>query len=572
MTKSSYLGLSQDGKYIFTNKGIYTAKGHGSFTRFDDACLPKLVEIAQDNNEYELKKGLITLHEYSLRPKKILSTLLESVPKSKSYKIIKEWDEKFGRKLLLSESFQPMTVKSVVNESFESIKSLFLEQTQNYNTAMDITNNIITALSKTFNDDEEGALKQVKRINSVDLLNNVEKIIKQKKGMNLINYLNDEMSDVDWEYKSIYQHLQNLKKDYSKGYKENKFYQGVGKVVDVAASGLAVIGKALSKAAQAIIVPIIKKGVIPFMRWIRRNLNTYVGIIVDVVLSFTPAVAAMKVIWSLIVVYDIYEIATGDYDPDDPDRKQMPYIMLLVDIVSLAFTAAAGKAAGVSLKSIAKGVKPTGVAKGFLQQAIESVPVLRRSLTHVKTFLTKLFGEGNIISKLFGYVDGVLTNFINWCKKMIGGTVAQSTTKKGVGKLGLGGALGLGIAELFAEKSFGEGKSGIYGRGKEVQMLQKGLLRNNEDPELSGNFKGKVNGVYDRATGDAIYRTYQKFGMTPKRDATPYIAMSLGVELQPDGVFKYIPPDVSKGLGETMASANKKMETLAKKMGVKTKA
>ena len=70
MTKSAYLGLSQDGKYIFTNKGIYTAKGHGSFTRFDDACLPKLVEIAQDNNEYELKKGLITLHEYSLRPKK----------------------------------------------------------------------------------------------------------------------------------------------------------------------------------------------------------------------------------------------------------------------------------------------------------------------------------------------------------------------------------------------------------------------------------------------------------------------------------------------------------------------
>lgn len=570
MSKTTYLGLSQDGKYIFTNKGIYTAKGHGSFTRFNDACLPKLVEIAQDNNEYELKKGLITLHEYSLRPKKILTTLLESVPKSKSSTIIKEWDEKFGKKLILTESYNSITIKSVVNESFESIKSLFLEQTQNYNTAMEITNNIIAALSKTFNDDEEEALKQVKRINSIDLLNNVEKIIKQKKNMNLINYLNDEMSDVDWEYKSIYQHLQKLKKDYSKGYKENKFYQGVGKVVDAAASGLAVIGKALSAAAQAIIVPIIKKGVIPFIRWVRRNLNTYVGIIVDVILSFTPAVAAMKVVWALIVLYDIYEIATGDYDPDDPDRKQMPYIMLLIDIISLAFTAAAGKAAGVSLKGIAKGLKPNSAAKGFLKQAIESVPVLQRGLTHVKTFLTKLFGEGNIISKLFGYVDGVITNFINWCKKIIGETATQTATKKGLGKTALGGALGFGFAELFHEKSFGEGKSGIYGKGNEVKMLQKSLLRNNQDPELNANFKGTANGVYDKATGDAVYRTYQKFGMTPKREATPYMAMALGVELQPDGIFKYIPPDVSKGLGETLASVNKKMETLAKKMGVTT--
>ena len=102
MSNTAYLGLSQDGKYLFTNKGVYTAKGHGNYTRFNDACLPKLVEIAQDNNNYELKKGLISIHEYSIRPKKILKTLLESVPKSKSNKIIKEWDERYGNKLILT--------------------------------------------------------------------------------------------------------------------------------------------------------------------------------------------------------------------------------------------------------------------------------------------------------------------------------------------------------------------------------------------------------------------------------------------------------------------------------------
>lgn len=571
MSNTTYLGLSQDGKYLFTNKGVYTAKGHGNYTRFNDACLPKLVEIAQDNNNYELKKGLISIHEYSIRPKKILKTLLESVPKSKSNKIIKEWDERYGNKLILTESHNSEKIRSIVNESFESIKSLFLEQTNNYNTALEITNNIIAALSKTFNDDEEEALKQVKRINNVDLLNNVEKIIKAKKGMNLINYLNDEMSDVDWEYKSIYKHLQGLKSDYSKGYKENKFYQKVGKGIDVAASGLAVLGKALSAAAQAIIMPIIKKGVIPFIRWVRRNLNTYVGIIVDVVLTMTPAVAAMKVIWGLIVLYDIYEIATGDYDPDDPDRRAMPYVGLLTDIIALAFTAAAGKAAGLSLKTIAKGMKPSGAAKGFLKKGIDSIPVLQRALGSVKNFLNKLFGSGNIVSKLFGYVDGVLTNFLNWCKKMIGDTVTQATTKKGLTKMAGGAVLGVAIAEFMADKSFGEGKSGIYGRGEEVKQLQKSLLNFNSSEDFNVNFRGTANGIYDKKTGDAVYRMYQKFGMTPKREATPYMMMHMGVELQPTGVFKIIPKKVMDSVGEAMASVNSKMENLAKKMGVGVK-
>lgn len=563
MKNGNYLGISQDGSYLFTNKGVFTAKGHGNFTKFDRNFIPKLIEIAQDNNEYELKKGLITLKEYSSKPKKIFETLLSSLPKTKSSSILKEWEKRYDKKIV-NESTQKDFIKSTVNESFESIKTIFLEQNQVYSTAVDISNKIIDALSKTFNDDEEEALKQVKRINNVDLLNNVEKVIKSKKNMSLINYLNDEMSDVDTEYKAIYQHLQSLKSDYSKGYKENKFYQAVGTGLD----GLAAVGAALSKAAQAIIIPIIKRGVIPLMRWIRRNLNTYVGIIVDVILSLLPTVVVMKVIWGLICLLDIYEIATGDFDPDDPERKQMPFVYLVGDLLAWALTAAFGKAASISLRAAVKAGKVQGTASvGILKKALNYFPKLKNGLGVVKEFLNKLFGAGNLISKLFGYIDNVVTSGINWIKTLLKETGKAAGTV-GLGQAGLALGLGVGMAEFMVSKSFGEGKSGIYGRGKEVRKMQQSLKRMTErNDEFSVGYNGPVTGIYDKQLGDAIYKLYQKLKMTPKREATPYVAGVLGVVMEPSGLFKLIGEENMANFGSWITRFNSYFTKMAKKMG-----
>ena len=568
MNQVKLIGVSQDNNYLFTNNGFYITKGEGGYVKYTES-LPYLVEIAQDNNDYEFTKGIISLTEYSLKPRKILSILLESLPFNESLSILKEWDNKFGNKLLITESDNSESVKKIVSESFGEIKSLVSEQ-NTYSTAVDITNKIIDALSKTFNDDEQEALNQVKRINSADLLSNVEKVIKSKKKMSLINYLNSEMSDVDWEYKSIYNHLKNIQSSYSKGYQENKFYQSVGKGIDAAQSGLALVGKALSSVAKKIIIPIIKKGVLPFMRWIRRNLNTYLGIIVDVVLSLLPTVVVMKVVWGLIVLLDIYEIATGDYDPDDPDRAQMPFVYLVTDIISWGFTAAAGKAASVTLKSGIKGGKAVGSAtKGILKKALDTAPTIKNGLKVVQEFLNKLFGAGNFATKIFGYVDSVITKMVNWIKSLLGETSSVLKTKKGVATASIGLGLGVGMAELFAERSFGEGKSGIYGRGKEVKQMQNNLLAMSETPEFNVGYKGPVTGVYDKKTGDAVYKLYQKLKMTPKREATPYIATVLGAELQPNMLFKLVPKDNLKDFGTYMKDINNKFSIMAKKLGAK---
>ncbi len=571
MVETKLVGISNDNKYFFTNKGFYVCENEGYYVPFNEGVLPYLVKIAKDDNEYNLKNNLISLVEYASKPRKILNILSEALSPQQSFRIVKEWEEKFGSKTLISESSNKVEVISLVNESFDGLRTLVSEQNDNA-TALDVSNKIIDALSKTFNDDEQEVLNQVKRIKSPQVLATVNRLIKSRKKMDLKDYLNDEMSDVDWEYKAVFNHLKTIDASMASGYKENKFYQAVGKGVDVAAKGVELVGKGLSWAAKKIIMPIIKQGIIPLMRWIRRNLNTYLGIIVDVVLSLLPTVVVMKVIWTLIVLLDVYEIATGDYDPDDPERKQMPFIYLMTDLISLIFTAAAGKTASVTLKAGIKKGATSPAAKGILKSLLEKLPSVNKFLGDTQKFLVKLFGEsvGGFIGKLVGYFDSAITKLTNWIKQVLGMTAKEVVTKKGAAKLLIGTGMGIGVAELFADKSFGEGKSGIYGRGKEVKQAQQNLIAmTQEGGKFNVGYTGPATGIYDKKTSNAVYKLYQALGMSPKKDATPYIMNLLGVQLEPGGVFKIVPQKYMESFGTWVQKKNKQFADFAKKMGAK---
>lgn len=117
----------------------------------------------------------------------------------------------------------------------KNYESFLIKESNNVEVAKDIATNLISALSKTINDDEDNALDQIKKIDSKELLDLVSDEIKQIKNMDLVSYINDEMSDVDWQYKAIFDHLKSLDPDMGSGYQENKFLQGAGKLIDVGA-------------------------------------------------------------------------------------------------------------------------------------------------------------------------------------------------------------------------------------------------------------------------------------------------------------------------------------------------
>jgi len=278
------------------------------------------------------------------------------------------------------------------------------------------------------------------------------------------------------------------------------------------------IGKGLKAATQKIILPILKQGVLPFLRWIRRNLNTYMGMIVDVVASMFPTAIVLRIIWGLIVMMDIYEILTGDYDPYDPERKQAPFLFLITDIISLLFTQAVGMTAKVGLKSAIKAGVTSGPTKKILAQLIDSLPKLRGFLNSANAFVTKVFGKnaGKFISSVFNGIDTILTKLVNWIKttfnfkagaEAIVQTGQQLATKQGVKKL-VGGVIGgYLLADLVNYITAGNSlKRGS--KGDLVKSLQNSLIAITKDyPQV--NFKGPVDGDFGVNTENAIKKVQE---------------------------------------------------------------
>lgn len=164
---------------------------------------------------------------------------------------------------------------------------------------------------------------------------------------------------------------------------------------------------------------IFKKGVLPFLRWVRRSAYTDIGIVVDVVVSIL-ALKTNAAVWGLIVLLDIYEIATNDFDPNDPDRKEMPYILILGDVLSFLFSGAVGaiwKRTGKSIMT--KGLKNT-VPKliPYLEKIGEKIPFLKNSLNSFVKTLSEKMGSSGVISTIMRSIDNVLSGLLDFIQKL----------------------------------------------------------------------------------------------------------------------------------------------------------
>jgi hypothetical protein len=442
----SIVGVSKDNKYVFTNKGFYVCENEGFYVPYDDSMLPYLIQIAKDNNDFEFKSGIISINEYLSKPRKILTIISEVFSPQTSLQLIKEWENKFGKKTIISESINRKTSVEIVNEAFNGLRVLVSEQNIDA-TALDITTKLINSLSK-FNDDEEEALKQIKRINSKELLDKINQQLKNKKNMDIKTYINDEMSDIDWEYKAIFDHLKTIDSSLYSGYKSSKVLRATGKVVDAAVKVGGFVLKGLSEAAKKIILPILKKGIIPLMRWIRRNAYTTIGIVVDVVTALIPYTTGInKIIWGLIVLLGLYEIITGDIDPQDPDRVSNPYMFLIIDIISFLFTAVMGQTAKAGLKMASKGMSST--TSKLLKSLLNKLPSLRNGLKGISNTISKyLPGLYKILESVFRGIDKIILGVETFIRQLF--------SKKGAVAVGMG----VSIAWFFKERNLKVGDTG----------------------------------------------------------------------------------------------------------------
>jgi hypothetical protein len=171
-------------------------------------------------------------------------------------------------------------------------------------------------------------------------------------------------------------------------------------------SGAKAVGGTIMKGMEWV----FKNGVLPFLRWVRRGLFTGVGMVIDVVVSIL-AVKTNAIVWAIIVLLDIYEIATNDFDPKDPERKEAPFFYLIGDALGLVLTAAVGKVFNKSIPMIKKvGVRkaaPTMVK--MLESLANKIPSLKGTLKNAGDTLAKKFKGDSVISVILRSIDSVLT-------------------------------------------------------------------------------------------------------------------------------------------------------------------
>jgi hypothetical protein len=231
---------------------------------------------------------------------------------------------------------------------------------------------------------------------------------------------------------------------------DNSWLGNVWDKTKKAASGIGnLLLSNLSTATKKIILPILNKGIIPLLRWIRRNVYTAIGIVVDVVTAIIPVTTAVnKSIWGLIVLLDLYELIVGKSDSKDQERNQNPYMYLIIDLISFLFSSAVGQTTKVGLKAAASGTKMSSGLVKTLKSLISKLPTLKNGLKTVSNFLVKIPGAKKLIEIIFKSIDKIIMGVETFIRQLLSkrGAVAVAT--------------GVSIAWFFEPRNLKVGDSG----------------------------------------------------------------------------------------------------------------
>lgn len=253
------------------------------------------------------------------------------------------------------------------------------------------------------------------------------------------------------------------------------------------------VGGKIASGVKNMAMTVFKKGILPFMRWIRRNAMTNIGIVIDVVVAIL-SFKTSAIVWAIIVLIDIYEIVTGDYDPQEPERQQMPFFYLISDLLAVVLTAGSALLFRKSIPVIAKqgGKAMNSTILNLLKNLLSKIPGAKNTLKTAMEGLKKAFpSAGNIVSTMGRGIETILSKLEQFIKKLIAPTLT------GVAALGM--VKGTQSLVGAVDK---EGKL-----GSKVQSFDATLQK--QAAKLTGKEDiGKL--TVDRESQDAINNRYNK--------------------------------------------------------------
>lgn len=332
---------------------------------------------------------------------------------------------------------------------------------------------------------------------------------------------------------------------------DEQVWDWVKKTASSAVSGIKKVGGAIAKGVGDLAKKVLMQGVIPAMRWIRRNAYTAIGTVVDVVSAMIPVTSGVnKLIWAMIVILDILEITTGNFDPQDEERKADPYSGLLVDLISFAFAAAAGLGAKAAIKSVKAGKPVSGFLKNTLIKLKGVFPSIASSLKSFGDLIVKYIpGAKNIVNIVLSGVNKVLSGldkFIN-----------QLFSKQGAV------AVGTGAVVAFIAKPV---VLGIGSSGQDVALMNKYFKEiHNLVPQVPDKFKVDPKKIstgnsFDKNSEDAVKKFAMYFNSDPELGKYTQLRtdgkidnaglQAMGITMDDRGIAKLIPQKAKDAIGK----------------------
>lgn len=354
MKTLEFQGVSQNLKYIFTNKGIVPISNtilKESDYKFIDYSFENLnlaVEIMMEHNELFYKNGVIKLTEYTTASRKFLNNLVEIFQPQNSIQILSEFETKVGSKLLLlNESVDKNIIENNVKNSWNYLKLLVEDEVKWYNPLSwnwkKGAQNVANFAQQTATDVKDWGKEQVKQI--------------KQKGIG--TYLKDKASSI-WD--SVKNAVKSAYKCLTNNFAECLF----------------------ENLRKAVLSPL--------------GMGAMVGV------SFIPGVgqAADVIVFGSLLIWDVYKMLSGKYESGE---YKWSWIEIIIDAVCMLLPALFP-----ILKGLLGGIKSVGQ---FAAKALTKGGALMKAFNLLKTGASKLIG---LIGKASAWIGEKLG--LTWLKNI----------------------------------------------------------------------------------------------------------------------------------------------------------
>lgn len=213
--------------------------------------------------------------------------------------------------------------------------------------------------------------------------------------------------------------------------------EGMSNFYDEAKKKMSQFGQSLSNSQIGEVLKAIGKGVLWVLRKFKAAAYSTVGIIVDAILVATGiGKVAQVVFWALVTGLDVYQLASGDWDPAGTE-EWVKWLDLICDLIGLLGAGVAAKGARGLVKSVKSATQLPKFIKGN-KALMNVIKTIKGGVSSLKGKLTKML-QGlkgkwkpldSFIDRIISMAGRVFDSLKNFVSKVFPETGTLTTKQK----------------------------------------------------------------------------------------------------------------------------------------------